>query len=60
MPRIKKQEAEVKNKIIQELLAHLDEVEHRLNALYEHEGLDTSHVQMAAYVVRNALHRRRS
>lgn len=59
MPRIKKQEAELKNRIIDTLLQVLDASEKAMLEDLEEFG-EPEHIQGAVKVVRNALERRKS
>ena len=59
MPRIKKQEAELKNRIIDTLLQVLEHSEKMMLEDPEEYG-QPEHVQGAVKVVRNALERRKS
>ena len=59
MPRIKKQEAELKNRIIDSLLQILEGSEKAMLEDPEEYG-QPEHIQGAVKVVRNALERRKS
>jgi len=59
MPRIKKQEAELKNRIINTLLQVLEDSEKMMLEDPEEFG-QAEHIQGAVKVVRNALERRKS
>jgi len=59
MPRMKKKEAELKNRIINTLIAYLDDSQELMLADADNfEGEDT--INAACKVIRNALERRKS